>query len=88
MTRQLNTQNPLGGSPRSGCPGRTRTGVGVRLRYCGRGRASADAEVVLAAVAVVADVEDLVVGQAADGSLGVVGDMHPRGGGAVAAYPK
>jgi hypothetical protein len=43
-------------------------------------------EVVLAVVAVVADVEDLVVGQAADGFLGVglVGDMHPQGGVALA----
>jgi hypothetical protein len=39
-------------------------------------------DVLLAVVAVVADVEDLVVGQAADGSLGVglLGDMHPQGG--------
>src|SRR5215218_1106103 len=35
------------------------------------GRASADVEVVLAVVAVVADVEDLVVGQTADDPLGV-----------------
>ena len=42
--------------------------------------ASADVDVVLAVVAVVAEVEDLVVGQAADGSLGVglLGNMHPQ----------
>jgi hypothetical protein len=36
-------------------------------------------EVLLAVVAVVAEVEDLVVGQTADGTLGVsvVGNMHP-----------
>jgi len=43
-------------------------------------------EVVLAVVAVVADVEDLVVGQGADGSLGagLIRDMDPQGGAALA----
>jgi hypothetical protein len=51
-----------------------------------RNRASADVEVVLAVVAVVADVEDLVVGQPADGPIGVglVRDVHPQRSAAVA----
>jgi hypothetical protein len=42
-------------------------------------RASADVDVLLTVVAVMAEVEDLMVGQTADGSIGVVvlGDMHP-----------
>jgi hypothetical protein len=48
--------------------------------------ASAHVEVVLAVVAVVADVEDLVVGQDTHGPLGVgvVGDVHPERGAALA----
>jgi len=48
---------------------------------------SADVEVLLGVVAVMADVEDLVVGQPTDGSLGVglLGDMHPQGGAACRA---
>jgi hypothetical protein len=48
--------------------------------------ASADVDVLLAAVAVVAEVEDRMVGQDADGPLGVgvLGDMHPQRGAALA----
>src|SRR5215211_199853 len=50
----------------------------------GGGLPSADVEVLLAVVAVVAEVEDLVVDQPADGplSVGLVGDMHPARGAA------
>jgi hypothetical protein len=49
--------------------------------------ASADVDVLLAVAAVVADVEDLVVGQTADGSLGVglVRNLDPQGGVALAS---
>jgi len=48
------------------------------------GRASADVEVLLAVVAVVAEMEDPVVGQATDGPIGVVvvRDMEPQCGAA------
>ena len=48
------------------------------------GRASADVEVLLGVVAVVAEVEDLVVGQGADSPIGVVvvENMDPQGGAA------
>jgi hypothetical protein len=48
--------------------------------------ASADVDVVLAVVAVVTDVEDLMVGQGSHGSLGVglIRDMHPERGVALA----
>src|SRR6266508_4585847 len=60
-------------------------GTGVRRGCCCRA-CSAEVDVLLAVVAVVADVEDLVVGQAADGTLGVglLRDMHPQGGAALA----
>jgi hypothetical protein len=49
-------------------------------------RASADVEVLLAVVAVVAEVEDLVLGQAAHGpiSVGGVRDVDPQRGAALA----
>jgi hypothetical protein len=72
-----------------GLSGRTSTGdtdaAGLlRLAW------SADVEVLQGVVAVVADVEDLVVGQPTDGSLGVslLGDMHPQGGAALTGVPK
>ena len=48
--------------------------------------ASADVEILLAAVAVVAEVEDLVIGQDTHSPLGVgvVGDMDPQGRAALA----
>jgi hypothetical protein len=47
-------------------------------------------EVLLAVVAVVAEVEDLVVGQAAHGPVrvGLVGDVDPQGGAALAGIPE
>jgi hypothetical protein len=52
--------------------------------------ASSDVDVVLAAVAVVAEVEDLAVGQAADRPIGVdiVGTVDPQRRTAWRAQPK
>jgi hypothetical protein len=64
------------------------SGSAVRDRegFLAQRRASADVEVLLAAVAVVAEVEDLVVGQTADSptGVGVLGDMDPQCGAALA----
>ena len=77
-----NGTSPIRGRRGRGPSGRTSTGhtdaAGLR-RAC-----SADVEVLLGVVAVMAEVEDMVVGQPTDGSLGVglLGNMHPQGGAA------
>jgi hypothetical protein len=64
-------------------------GIGVAAGWLLPG-SSTHVEVVLAAVAVVAEVEDLMVGQAADGAIGVgpVGDVDPQRRAALAGITK